>query len=449
MRILVVAPHPDDEAIGCGGFILRNLAVGNEVLTLFLTQGEHGMPGLDINTAASIRVEEAVIASEILGSTIYATWNEPDGGLTYSQDLMFRLKETIEAIKPDVVLVTHERESHPDHRAAGMLVREALSHIENPPEALTYEVWTPHVRVSRVMDITDVMDIKLSAIRAHQSQVVRTAFDTAAEGLNRYRGIMNGKCEYAEVFGKLHQSGAEEMKITLALLTWAPTVDHPRALYARRTLDAALNNIDPGDGNELRVHIADDGSDPQHVRELTEICRKYGYEPTITNSERGGYGKSYNLMMQACHDSSDYILPLEDDWELTRPLNLGPVVKAMDASSGTVRCVRMGYLGFTQQLKGTVVSFGGSLYLLLDPDSPEPHVFAGHPRLETVAFQRDVGSWPEGIAAGATEWEVTHRWPARTGVAWPLDLGVPASQDWGTLFAHIGAEGVGEVNPND
>lgn len=237
------------------------------------------------------------------------------------------------------------------------------------------------------------------------------------------------------------------MRITIALLTWAPSVDHPRALYARRTLEAALTNIVPGEDNELHLHIADDGSDPQHIRELVEIAKKYGYEPSITNSNRGGYGKSYNLMMQTCHNMSDYILPLEDDWELTRELNLGQVVKSIDASGGVIRSVRMGYLGFTQALLGTVVSYGGQLFLLLDPDSPEPHVFAGHPRLETVDYQRDVGVWPEGIAAGATEWEVTHRFSARMGVAWPLDLGIPASQDWGTLFAHIGSEGVGEVEP--
>lgn len=447
MKILVIAPHPDDEAIGCGGFIASRVAKGDEVLTLFLTSGEHGCPGEDVETTTRIREGEAIDASNILGSHIHEFWRLTDGGLSYSDSLRDRLIGAIQEISPQMILVTHEKESHPDHRVAGQLVRAALKEIPNPPECLTYEVWSPLTRANRVFDISNFIDDKRDAIYAHDSQVRRQSFTMAAEGLARYRGVMQGRCEYAEAFQKMYPSGAESMRITIALLTWAPSVDHPRALYARRTLEAALTNIVPGEDNELHLHIADDGSDPQHIRELVEIAKKYGYEPSITNSNRGGYGKSYNLMMQTCHNMSDYILPLEDDWELTRELNLGQVVKSIDASGGVIRSVRMGYLGFTQALLGTVVSYGGQLFLLLDPDSPEPHVFAGHPRLETVDYQRDVGVWPEGIAAGATEWEVTHRFSARMGVAWPLDLGIPASQDWGTLFAHIGSEGVGEVEP--
>ena len=68
--------------------------------------------------------------------------------------------------------------------------------------------------------------------------------------------------------------------------------------------------------------------------------------------------------------------------------------------------------------------------------SSEPHVFAGHPRLETVSFQKEVGPWPTGLGAGATEFEVAHRSRARQGIAWPIDL-VPLQ---GGLWGHIGTE---------
>lgn len=444
--LLVVAPHPDDEALGCGGIVAANIVAGNEVEVLFLTSGEYGCPGMDIAKAAAIREAEARAASMVLGSSIVDFWRLPDGRLAYNEEIRDRLIDLIEDINPDTIFVTHERESHPDHRVAGRLVREAVGKLENKPQVLTYEVWTPLTKADRLFNISGVIDKKTQAIRAHTSQVNRQSFDDSAIALARYRGVMQGRCEYAEAFGRMRLNGEDHMRITLALLTWAPSVNHPRAAYAYTTLNAAIFNLDPGD-NELRVHIADDGSAPEHIDRLIAICHEYGFEPTITNSERGGYGKSYNLMMQAVHDSTDLVLPLEDDWELTRPLKLENIAKAIETSDGVIRCVRMGYLGFTQELRGKVVSVANQLFLLLDPDSPEPHVFAGHPRLESVAYQRDVGAWPEGIAAGQTEWEVTHRWPARTGVVWPMDLGIPASQDWGTLFAHIGSEGTGEVIP--
>jgi hypothetical protein len=72
---------------------------------------------------------------------------------------------------------------------------------------------------------------------------------------------------------------------------------------------------------------------------------------------------------------------------------------------------------------------------VLDPNSPEPHVFAGHPRLERVSYQREVGEWPTGMDPNETEFAVAHVRRARMGVAWPL--GLDPREGYG-LFAHVG-----------
>lgn len=433
--VLVVAAHPDDDALGAGGAIINHVRQGHEVGVLYLTSGERGCPGLSPEESTTIRESEALESNNIMGSDILGFWRLPDGKLTYSVELRNRLVQEIKDYDPDVIYVTHDKESHTDHRVANRLVKEAVKEMNFKGEVLLTEVWTPQQRADRVLCLADITDKKMEAVRAHKSQVERGHFDDAALALARFRGVMQGRCEYAEVYNRMRES--DGMRITVALLTYAPSVDHPRAEYARKTLESTLTNLDPGD-NTLHIHIADDGSDPKHIELLTAICRNYGYEPSVTNSERGGYGKSYNLMMQAVHSSSDLIMPLEDDWELTRILKLEYLAKALDENP-EIRSIRLGYLGITQPLIGTVAFRSGMTYLLLDPNSPEPHVFCGHPRIETVEYQRDVGAWPEGIRAGETEWEVTHRWPARTGVAWPLDIGLPASQDWGCYFAHIGS----------
>lgn len=217
-------------------------------------------------------------------------------------------------------------------------------------------------------------------------------------------------------------------KITICLLTYARTV------YARKTLHSTLDNIHCID-NELRVHIADDGSPAEHRRILQEMASQHPYVlgVTVSNSMRGGYGRNFNLATQVTHHNSDYILPLEDDWELVRTLNLDDLVRDLEREP-RINCIRLGYLSFTQELRGQVIDVNNRKYLLLDPSSAEPHIFAGHPRLERVSFQRSVGPWPEGREPGATEFTVAHSWAARQGVAWPMDVVRPC----GDLFAHIG-----------
>lgn len=219
------------------------------------------------------------------------------------------------------------------------------------------------------------------------------------------------------------------MRLTILLLTYASSVKSPRAKYAETTLRSTLDNLKFS--GEVAVHIADDGSPPAHTKKLREIAGGYAHVVSVgqSNSERRGYGASYNLATQAVHPGTDIVLPLEDDWELVRPLDIDSYVAGLN--TGIIGCVRLGYAGFTQALTAQFLNLGDSTYLYLDGASEERHVWAGHPRLETVDFQRDLGPWPEGIDPGSTEFEVAGRPAAREGVVWPLY--------YDRAYAHIGA----------
>lgn len=217
--------------------------------------------------------------------------------------------------------------------------------------------------------------------------------------------------------------------IAIVLLTYN------RLDYAETTLISTLANLKTLE--DLHVHIASDGDTEDYLDALRDIASKY-VEPdriTVSNVGRLGYGASYNAATQVVHNlpGVEYVLPLEDDWELMRTLAIDPMISVLrDRIFG---CVRMGYIGYTQQLRCSFVSHMGYHYLALDPDSPEPHVFAGHPRIETVAWQRSVGEWPQELQPGQTEWEVAKRPAARQQVAWPISQINPE----GDAFAHIGA----------
>lgn len=215
-------------------------------------------------------------------------------------------------------------------------------------------------------------------------------------------------------------------RITIVLLTYK------RLDYALVTLDSTLRNAHYG--GDLEVHIASDGDNDDYLDALKAVCLPYGIVPTSSNSQRGGYGRNYNLATQLVHIHTDYVLPLEDDWELTRELDLNVYVDALEELKAG--CIRMGYIGFTQPLRGEFQFAVGRQWLRLDPSSPEPHVFAGHPRLETVGFERSVGPWPEGLEPGATEFAVAHIAESRQGVIWP----VQEINTRGDMFVHIGAE---------
>lgn len=213
--------------------------------------------------------------------------------------------------------------------------------------------------------------------------------------------------------------------LTICLLTY------DRFEYAKITLESVLRNI-RFTGN-LAIHIADDGSPNGYIEALRDLVDS-DIHVSSSNSARGGYGANYNLAMQTVHQFSEFVLPLEDDWELVKQLPLNKLCRDLTILGGG--CIRLGYLGFTQSLRGKLMRAWEDVYLRLDSESDEPHVFAGHPRLETTEWARLVGPWPEGLGAGATEFAVSKLPAARQRIFWPMDLVHP----YGDMFAHIGTE---------
>jgi hypothetical protein len=217
------------------------------------------------------------------------------------------------------------------------------------------------------------------------------------------------------------------MKLGILLLTY------DRLAYAERTLITLHENLVWGD--QMHVHIADDGSPGEYRQRLEALVDELWPEHgrTTTNSKRSGYGSNYNHGTQVLHQTCDVVLTLEDDWELERRLDLHRFAACL---GDDVQCIRFGYLGMTQALRGEVRYVADVPLLLLDPASEERHVNAGHPRLETVVYQRSIGPWAEGLNPGATEFEWCGREAARQKVAWPLEV----PPQGGGMFGHIGAE---------
>jgi N-acetylglucosamine malate deacetylase 1 len=211
MNVLVIAPHPDDESIGCGGTICLHVSRGDRVTAVFLTSGELGLKQLPREEAWRVREREAEAAAEILGLSDLVFLRRPDWYLGKEvEKAAAGLGPVLAREEPRAVYLPHAQEWHPDHRAALPVVRAALRLSRIPaPTLLTYEVWTPLAEHYHVEDITPVMGRKLQAVRAHRSQTQQLPYDRAVRGLNLYRGAVAGGCRYAEIFNYAEPGAAD------------------------------------------------------------------------------------------------------------------------------------------------------------------------------------------------------------------------------------------------
>ena len=204
-KILVLSPHPDDEAIGCGGTLRKHVVEGDRVDVIFLTSGEMGGHGMPPKETKRVREQEAKDAAAILGYNSFEFWEIPNGKLRVTERNIQRLQTKLKKCKPDFIYVTHSKEMHPEHRSAAGIVRKALSKgltLKVKPTVYMYEVWTPMQTMDHIVDISDYVDVKRNAIQAHKCQCAVMSFDEAILGLNRYRGEMHSwpGGDYAEIF---------------------------------------------------------------------------------------------------------------------------------------------------------------------------------------------------------------------------------------------------------
>src|SRR5205823_4538350 len=121
-NVLVLSPHPDDEAIGCGGTLCQHVAAGDRVHVIFLTSGENGGHGVSPAKTRRVREEEARKAAARMGLDAVEFWHQPDGALRVTSELAQALGKRMTEWRPSVVYVPHPQETHSDHRAAARLV---------------------------------------------------------------------------------------------------------------------------------------------------------------------------------------------------------------------------------------------------------------------------------------------------------------------------------------
>lgn len=192
-KILIIAPHPDDESIGCGG-LLSTFPANCEILVA--TNGALGNPEWTEEFTIQTRREEFSATMNLLH---IETYNMLDIGDMSLKKNIRRIGKVIGSKKYDYIFVPNRKDNHPDHKCIFRYVKAWLITHKKKSIVVEYEVWTPLERPNYYLDISNVILKKKEAISCYKCQLKHVKYDWGVEGLNRYRGMLK-RIDYAEAY---------------------------------------------------------------------------------------------------------------------------------------------------------------------------------------------------------------------------------------------------------
>lgn len=201
-KILVLATHPGEEVLGCGGVIAKHLRNREKVFVLTLCDGSRGTKsGIRDRLLGVKRVRESKLASHILGldpDNLF-WWRYQDGKLLPSRTTTEALRVIFGKVNPELIYLPHFLSKDLDHRAANAIFLEAATELSRSTHVAAYELFDPII-INRLVPIGEVYSKKLSALKEHHSQEAVRDWVKIANGLNNYRGASAGLEEPAEGF---------------------------------------------------------------------------------------------------------------------------------------------------------------------------------------------------------------------------------------------------------
>lgn len=180
LDILVIAAHPDDAELCCGGTLLKHIYQGKKVGILDLTRGELGTRG-----TPEIRLAESEKASQLMGISVRYNLELEDGFFENNSLNQKKIIPYIRKYRPEIILANAIDDRHPDHVRSSQLAREAcfysgLRQIYTQWEGEVQEAYRPkavyhyiqdrYIHPDFVIDISDFMDRKLEILSAFASQ---------------------------------------------------------------------------------------------------------------------------------------------------------------------------------------------------------------------------------------------------------------------------------------
>lgn len=229
MRVLAIGCHPDDLEFECYGTLAKHVKNGDDVIVCTIANGSMGDMTIPPRELAQIRYREAANAAKVIGAQEYIGIDVDDLALNpHDDDQIRRLTEAIRYAKPDYIIchgIDGYLDYHADHNAAAEMTFTAsfnatIPHYEtkSPVHPIITPLYylEPTSRQFRMItdyvDITDTLELKIEAIKCHESQFRWLGEHTGSNSLTddvRARARVHGKscrCQYAEAFQRCTQA---------------------------------------------------------------------------------------------------------------------------------------------------------------------------------------------------------------------------------------------------
>ena len=185
--ILVVAPHPDDETLGCGGAIALLRQLNLDVKVSIVSDGTQSHPNSIAYPASvlkQLREGESLAALAILGVAPEAVtfWGMPDGAVptVLQHKEIEQIQKYLYDLTPSIIFLPWRKDPHPDHRASWQLFTTACKRLNYKPRIIEYPIWDwdkeqrqdfPDSVNAWRLDISQVIELKRQAIAQYRSQI--------------------------------------------------------------------------------------------------------------------------------------------------------------------------------------------------------------------------------------------------------------------------------------
>jgi len=219
--VLVITPHPDDAEFGVAGTVVKWVAEGKEIVYAVCTNGDKGTSDYSIKAEAlaEIREREQLCAAEVLGVREVIFLRHEDQSLEDTPEFRKEIVRLIRTYRPDIVVSADPYRRylwHRDHRITGRVVLDAVfpyarDHLAypdlleeglEPHKVKEVWLWTIADNINYRSDITDTFDLKVKALRCHESQVGNDRLSDLEERLRQWATERAKGTEYelAEAF---------------------------------------------------------------------------------------------------------------------------------------------------------------------------------------------------------------------------------------------------------